>query len=129
MATRDDEILAIAGALSAATGRYAANEISATEFVQELTGYMSDDIVFWSNYTPSWEPLRPLFVERRGIDEIVARYLGDGDQDRLLRRAHHQHQNVPGPGTHRSGVPSLSSRQKEQRHRSELRGRRHHRCL
>lgn len=53
MATRDDEILAIAGALSAATGRYAANEISATEFVQELTGYMSDDIVFWSNYTPS----------------------------------------------------------------------------
>lgn len=61
-------------ALSGSTGRYAANEISAAEFVQELTGYMSDDIVFWSNYTPSWEPLRPLFAERRGIDEIVARY-------------------------------------------------------
>lgn len=54
--------------------RYAANEISATEFVEELTGFMSDDIVFWSNYTPSWEPLRPLFATRRGIDEIVARH-------------------------------------------------------
>ncbi len=74
MATQEDAILAIAGALSEATGRYAANEISAAEFVQDLTGYMSNDIVFWSNYTPSWEPLRPLFTERRGIDEIVARY-------------------------------------------------------
>lgn len=42
--------------------------------MQELTGYMSDDIVFWSNYTPSWDPLRPLFAECRGIDEIVERY-------------------------------------------------------
>ena len=74
MATQHDEILAIAGALTATTTRYAANEISAAEFVQELTRYMSDDIVFWSNYQPSWEPLRPLFAQRRGIDEIVARY-------------------------------------------------------
>ncbi len=74
MESRDDAILTISGALSATTSRYAANEISAAEFVQELTGYMADDIVFWSNYTPSWEPLRPLFAERRGIDEIVARY-------------------------------------------------------
>jgi hypothetical protein len=74
MPPQEDTILAIAGALSATTARYAADEISAAEFVQELTGYMSDDVVFWSNYTPSWEPLRPLFAERRGIDEIVARY-------------------------------------------------------
>ena len=74
MATHEDAILAVAGALSEATVRYAANEISAAEFVAELTGFMSDDIVFWSSYTPSWEPLRPLFAERRGIDEIVARY-------------------------------------------------------
>ncbi len=74
MATQEDAILTIAAALSEATGRYAANEISASEFVAELTGYMSDDIVFWSSYTPSWEPLRPLFAERRGINEIVIRY-------------------------------------------------------
>lgn len=74
MATHDDTILAIAGALSAATARYAADEISAAEFVQELTGYMSDDVVFWSSYIPSWEPLRPLFAERRGVDDIVSRY-------------------------------------------------------
>ncbi len=74
MVTQEDAILEITGALSAATARYAADEISAAEFVQELTGYMSDDIVFWSNYTPSWEPLRPLFSERHGIDDIVARY-------------------------------------------------------
>ncbi len=74
MTDQEDAILTITGALAASTARYAANEISATEFVHELTRYMADDIVFWSNYTPSWEPLRPLFAERRGIDEIVARY-------------------------------------------------------
>lgn len=74
MATEKDAILMIAMALSEATARYAANEIDAAEFVQELTGYLSDDIVFWSNYTPSWEPLQPLFAQRRGVDEIVARY-------------------------------------------------------
>jgi hypothetical protein len=47
--------------------------ISAAEFVRELTGLMCDDI-FWSNYSPSWGPLRPLFAKCRGIDEIVARY-------------------------------------------------------
>ncbi len=74
MATEEDAILMVAMALSEATERYAANEIDAAEFVQELTSYMADDIVFWSNYTPSWEPLQPLFSHRRGIDEIVARY-------------------------------------------------------
>lgn len=59
MATQEDVMLAVAGILSEATVRYAANEISAAEFVAELTGFMSDDIVFWSNCTPSWEPLRP----------------------------------------------------------------------
>ena len=37
--------------------------------------------MFWSNYTPSWEPLRPLFAERRGIDEIVARYDYENDHE------------------------------------------------
>ncbi len=74
MATEKDVILAVADALSEATARYAAKEISAAEFVRELTGLMSDDIAFWSNYTPSWEPLRPLFAERNGIDEIIDRY-------------------------------------------------------
>lgn len=53
MAAQDDAILAIARALSEATGSYAANEISARKFVQDLTGYMSSEIVFWSNYIPS----------------------------------------------------------------------------
>ena len=74
MGTREDRIMAVANALSEATLRYAANETSAAEFVEELTGFMSDDVVFWSNYNPTWEPLRPLFAERRGIDEIVTRY-------------------------------------------------------
>ena len=74
MTEQEDAILTITGALSAASARYATNEISAAEFVRELTGYMADDIIFWSNYTPSWQPLRPLFAERRGIDEIVTRY-------------------------------------------------------
>ena len=52
---------------------------------------MAADVVFSSNYTPSWEPLRPLFGERRGIDEIVARY----DYE-------NQHEVIE----HGSGVPS-----------------------
>jgi hypothetical protein len=74
MASDEGTILAIAGALSDATAKYAANELSAATFVQQLTAFMSEDITFSSNYEPSWEPLRPLFAPRSGIDDIVARY-------------------------------------------------------
>jgi hypothetical protein len=64
----------VVGLLTAITKKYIAKEITANEFIQKLTNYMTDDVVFWSNYTPSWEPLRPLFSERYGIEEIVERY-------------------------------------------------------
>ncbi len=74
MTPEEETHMAIAAVLTEATAKYAAREISAAEFVQELTAYMTDDIEFWSNYAPSWEPLRPLFARRQGIDDIVARY-------------------------------------------------------
>jgi hypothetical protein len=46
MAMQEDAIMSIAGALTAATARYADDDISAAEFVQELTGYMTDE---WSS--------------------------------------------------------------------------------
>ena len=82
MATPQEEAnLETAAALTTATARYTANEISATEFIQQLVECMSEDIVFRSTYTPSWEPLRPLFAECRGIDEIVARYDYENDHE------------------------------------------------
>ena len=60
--------------LTAATARYTAKQISAAEFAQQLLECMTEGIVFRSTYTPTWEPLRPLFAPRQGIDEIVARY-------------------------------------------------------
>lgn len=74
MTTREDANMAVIGRLTAAVERYAQAEISGTEFVEELREYMTPDVVYWSNYVPSWEPLRPLFVERRGVGEVVARY-------------------------------------------------------
>ena len=67
--------------LTAVAAKYTAQEISATEFAQQLTGCMAPDVVFRSNYTPSWEPLRPLFAECRGLDEIVARYDYENDHE------------------------------------------------
>jgi ketosteroid isomerase-like protein len=67
--------------LTAAVAKYTAHEISATEFALLLTGCMIPDVVFRSNYTPSWEPLQPLFAECRGIDEIVARYDYENDHE------------------------------------------------
>ena len=39
--------------------------------------------MFLSNYTPSWEPLRPLFAERSGIDDIIARYDYENAHERI----------------------------------------------
>jgi hypothetical protein len=73
--TPQEEINAAAvGALSAAAERYVSGSISAVDFVDELTPRLTDDVEFWSNYRPTWEPLRPLFSERHGVEGIVARY-------------------------------------------------------
>jgi hypothetical protein len=69
--------------LSEITSRYISGEILADHFIQELTKYMTPDVVFWSNYTPSWEPLRPLFIERRGVDAIVDRYRYEKDNEKI----------------------------------------------
>lgn len=75
MVTPQEEAnMLVAGVLAATTARYAAKQISAADFAEELTKFMTADVEFWSNYTPSWEPLRPLFAECRSIEEIVARY-------------------------------------------------------
>ena len=65
---------AAVGALSAAVERYVSGSISAVDFADELAPLLTDDVEFWSNYTPTWEPLRPLFAERHGVEGIVARY-------------------------------------------------------
>ena len=74
MTLQDQQNLQIAIALTSITKKYTDKEITASEFAIEMTKYMTDDVVFWSNYIPSWEPLRPLFSERRGIKEIIERY-------------------------------------------------------
>lgn len=74
MPSRKEVNMAVVGAMTAAVTKYGAGEISAAEFAQQLTLHMTDDVEFWSNYTPSYEPLRPLFAPCRGVDEIVARY-------------------------------------------------------
>jgi ketosteroid isomerase-like protein len=71
---QEEANMLVAGVLAATTARYAAKQISAADFAEELTKFMTADVEFWSNYTPSWEPLRPLFAECRSIEEIVARY-------------------------------------------------------
>ena len=73
--------MATAAVMTTATVRYWAKEISASDFAQELTEYMTPDIAFRSNYTPSWEPLQPLFAECHGIGEIVARYAYESDHE------------------------------------------------
>jgi ketosteroid isomerase-like protein len=60
--------------LAALAQKYAAKEITAEDLAQESTQYMTDDVVYWSNYIPSWEPLRPLYSERYGIGGIIERY-------------------------------------------------------
>lgn len=61
-------------ALSILGEQYISKAITAVEFANELSKYMTEDVVFWSNYTPKEERLRPLFMERQGIKEIMERY-------------------------------------------------------
>ena len=85
MVTPQEEAkLAIAAVLGEAAKRYSEGHLTATEFIGELTGYMSADVVFRSNYVPSWEPLRPLFAECRGIEQIVARYDYENAHETIL---------------------------------------------
>ncbi len=85
---------AVVEVMTRAATKYATGEISATEFAQQLTLYMTDDVEFWSNYTPSYEPLRPLFAPCRGVDEIVARYSYENENEAI---------------EHGSGIPYDSS--------------------
>ncbi len=85
---------AVVEVMTRAATKYATGEISATEFAQQLTSYMTDDVEFWSNYTPSYEPLRPLFAPCRGVDEIVARYSYENENEAI---------------EHGSGIPYDSS--------------------
>lgn len=71
---QEQQNMQVAGLLTATTKKYTAKEITAKDLARELTKYMTDDVVYWSNYTPSWKPLRPLFSERHGIKEIIERY-------------------------------------------------------
>lgn len=82
MTTPQEEAnLETAAVLTAAAARYTAGEISGAEFAQQLLGCMTEDVIFRSTYTPTWEPLRPLFAQCRGIDEIVARYDYENDHE------------------------------------------------
>ncbi len=60
--------------LAVTTGKYVSKEITAEQFAKELSNYMTEDIVFWSNYIPSDESLKPLFAQRNGIEAILDRY-------------------------------------------------------
>ena len=78
---QEEANLETAATLTAAAASYTAEQISAAEFAQLLVEGMTEDIVFRSTYTPTWEQLRPLFAECRGIDEIVARYDYENDHE------------------------------------------------
>ena len=69
--------------LAAIGRRYSAGETTATETAKQLSKFVTNEVVFWSNYTPSWEPLRPLFRERRGVDEILERYAYEHEHERI----------------------------------------------
>jgi hypothetical protein len=69
--------------LAATAERYTQGRIDASETIAELAGYLTSDVVFWSNYTPTWEPLRPLFCERHGVDDIVERYAYEQQHERI----------------------------------------------
>jgi len=43
--------------ISQISSQYISSAINAQDFAKELVKYMTDDIIFWSNYTPSWDPL------------------------------------------------------------------------
>lgn len=75
MTSQENENLQILQQISAIQSRYVAGEIGADEFGGELAKFLAPDVVFWSNYTPSWEPLRPLFATRHGPREIADRYV------------------------------------------------------
>ena len=64
----------VIGILAERSGKYIAKEITADQFAKELSNYMNEDIVFWSNYNPTNESLKPLFAQRNGISEILTRY-------------------------------------------------------
>ncbi len=54
--------------------RYVAGEISADGFGLEISKLVTHDFIFWSSYTPSWEPLRQLFQGREGVEGLLERY-------------------------------------------------------
>lgn len=63
---------------TASSERYINREITASEFAGLLTQALTPDVVFWSNYTPAWAALRPIFKERHGINAIIERYDYEG---------------------------------------------------
>jgi hypothetical protein len=69
--------------MAATAERYTKGQIDASEAVAELAGYLTTDVVFWSNYTPTWPLLRPLFCERHGRDGIVERYAYENQHERI----------------------------------------------
>ena len=78
---REEANLETAAVLSAAAAKYTAKEISAGDFARRLVECMTEDVIFRSTYTPTWEPLQPLFADCWGVDEILARYDYENDHE------------------------------------------------
>jgi len=81
--TEDTSNLSIIQDMSLLGEKYLSGKISDDEFNDKLRNYVSEDIVFWSNYTPSDDRLKPLFVTRNGISEIIDRYKYEVEHEKI----------------------------------------------
>lgn len=77
----------VAAGLTLLVEKYEKGEIPGTDFAADLQRHLSKDVVFRSNYVPTWEPLRPLFSERHGIDGILERYEYENQHEKLVEGA------------------------------------------
>ena len=61
-------------ALFQATDQYLNKEIKAAQLSLELAKYVTEDVVYWSNYRPTNKNLQPYFMKRNGLHAILDLY-------------------------------------------------------
>ena len=61
-------------ALLEAADQYLNKEIKAAQLSVELAKYVTEDVVYWSNYRPTNKNLQPYFMKRNGLHAILDLY-------------------------------------------------------
>lgn len=84
MSMDEHPLMASFGQLMALQARYVAGELSAAEFGEGLTPYVTDDMEFWCNFTPASPSIRPLFAGRRGREGLIERYRIEHELERVV---------------------------------------------